>query len=162
MSLNYSYTETLAWSAAVLTTKNMVNHLLTVRCRLATNIMNQEVTPESEPGKWSLPLFPMFYHGMAANIGPLRSKNDLDRLQNMSINASQNETFFLALGFAWALLGDTPTWASKALVTYTYSRIAHFLLYVLVRKQPFRAIAWALGAGINLVMAGTIIQQLRK
>jgi uncharacterized MAPEG superfamily protein len=154
-----TYKETLAWCAAALVFKNMVNHVLVVRCRMASSDFNQSVSPESDPSQWyGKFLFPFMYHGMGGSVGPLRSKADMARFQAMEVNATQNETFFMILAIVWPNIGPPPDWAPTALLIFTYSRFAHFLLFTVIRMQPWRAMAWVVGVGVNIAMAINILQ----
>ena len=88
--MDETYRQALAWSVAVLSIKMMVLHLLVIRARLATKLMNGARTPESEPENWQLPLFGIFHLTFGSAFGPLRSANDLERLNSMEENAAQN------------------------------------------------------------------------
>jgi uncharacterized MAPEG superfamily protein len=144
------YGKTLAWCAGALVIKNMVNHLLVARARLAIGKMNQAVAPEGGPHMLG---FNFLYYAMGSFAGPMRTENDIDRLLSMESNASQNETFFLILAALWPYSsGGVPAWASAALMYYTYSRMVHFVLYCFIKIQPWRGVVWAVGVMILLAM----------
>lgn len=160
MSGSSSYQETMAWCVAALVLKNMVNHLLVIRCRMATRDMNQPVSPEGDPSQWyGQFLFPIFRHMMGGSVGPFRSKQDLARLLAMENNAAQNETYFMVLAMLWPNAGIAmPDWASMALTIFTYSRFAHFVFFVFIRMQPTRALAYFAGFVVNCAIAINILQ----
>lgn len=159
-----NYKQTLALCTAVLVLKNAVNHLLAVRCRLATHKMNQDITPEAEPSNWHIPqIFPLFYYSMGCNVGPFRGQNDLARFASMEVNASQNETYFLVLALAWPQLVSSalPDWAPTAVLVFMYSRLLHFVLYCFFQVQPWRAFAWMAGLVTNIVIAVHLLQNYK-
>lgn len=71
------YNKALGVSIAALVSKQMLTHVLTVRCRLNTLQMNKEVTPESEGKNWDLPMLGLFQVALGATVGPLRDENTL-------------------------------------------------------------------------------------
>ena len=81
MPMTSSYDETLAFCAALLILKNMVNHLLVVRIRVANRLAgkygNITETPEADPENWTLMPF-AFYHVLYYStfaFGPFLSEN---------------------------------------------------------------------------------------
>ena len=72
------YNKALGVSIAALVSKQMLTHVLTVRCRLNTLQMNKEVTPESEGKNWDLPVLGLFQMVLGATVGPLRDENTLE------------------------------------------------------------------------------------
>jgi hypothetical protein len=149
-----AYAETLVWCTGVLVVKNMVNHLLVVRVRLGLKDFNGKVSPEALDQVTSTVL----YYGLGAFGGPLLSANDLDRLNCMEVNASQNETYFLLMAMVWPYASaGAPAWAPWALQAYVYSRMIHFVLYTLVKVQPWRAFAWSASILILLIMAINVL-----
>jgi hypothetical protein len=160
-----TYNETLTWCVAALVLKNMVNHLLVVRCRLATRQMGQSVAPEGDPSQWQLPVvFPLLYYAMGSFAGPWRSEADLARFQVMEVNASQNETYFMILAMVWPNVGGgggagmMPDWAPMALLIFTYARMAHFVIFTVVKVQPWRAFAYTAGVLVTIAMSVNILQ----
>ena len=95
---------------------------------------------------------------MIAFAGPGRTENDLDRFLCATRNASENEPFFFVVASAWMLL-DIPEWGPKAVNSYAILRVLHFVFYCLIRKQPFRALAWTGGAVVTMTIAGNILSQ---
>ena len=160
------YNETLAYCAALLVLKNMINHLLVVRIRLFNRLKgdkygNYSETPEADPKNWKFmphAFFYVFYYGLLAFGGPFLTENYFDRFQSMERNAVENEPFFLALAAVWSYApGDMPEWAPKALLVFTYARIVHFILFAFLQIQPWRAIAWTVGVVVNVVMAVNVL-----
>jgi uncharacterized MAPEG superfamily protein len=76
----------------------------------------------------------------------------------MEVNASQNETYFLLMAMVWPYASaGAPGWAPLALQAYVYSRLIHFVLYTLVKVQPWRAFAWVASILILLIMAINVL-----
>lgn len=159
-----SYEDTLVWCIAALVLKMMINHMLVVRVRMAGRLENKygefQTTPEAHPSQWyGKFMFPIFYYALLGFAGPYRTMNDMERFQCMERNATENETYFMAMALAWPKIsGGVPDWAPTALLVYTYSRFAHFVLYSFLRIQPWRAIAWTVGVVINMVIAVSILR----
>lgn len=85
--------------------------------------------------------------------------NDMERFQCMERNATENETYFLLVAYAWTLVDNMPEWAPTAVEAYVYARFAHFVLFCFLRIQPWRAIVWFVTVVINMVIAINILQQ---
>jgi len=73
--------------------------------------------------------------------------------QAMQRNAVEDEPFFLLTAYAWS----QPEWAPAAVELYVYSRIAHFVFYMILRIQPWRAVLWMVGLVINMVISWHVI-----
>lgn len=82
----------------------------------------------------------------------------MERFQCMERNAAENEPYFLLVAYAWAQF-DVPAWGPAMIEYYVYSRILHFVWYMIIRTQPWRALLWSVGVVINLVIAGNILMQ---
>ena len=100
-------------------------------------------------------------YSLGAFAGPYRTLNDMERFQAMERNAVENEPFFLLLAHAWTQF-DMPDWAGTAIEWYVYSRLLHFVFYMFLRIQPWRAILWTVGVAINLVISYNIIASSMK
>lgn len=74
----------------------------------------------------------------------------------MSSNAVENEPFFLIMAVAWPMLGTPSEAAPQLLMAYVATRYLHWIIFVLVKRQPWRAIAWTAGVFINLGIAYSI------
>ena len=156
--MDSEYKRALGTSIGILVGKNMINHVLTVRARLSTLKMNQETTPESEAKKWDLPIFGILQLALGSTVGPFRDENSLERFVCMSKNATENEPYFMAMAIVWPLLGPTPEIAPKLLQGYVACRLAHYAIFMFVRRQPWRALAWTASAMVNLTIAYQVYQ----
>jgi len=85
----------------------------------------------------------------------------MERFQAMERNAVENEPFFLLLAYSWVQF-DIPDWAGTAVEWYVYSRLLHFVFYMFLRIQPWRAILWTVGVAINLVISFNIVASSMK
>ena len=158
LAMDSEYKRALGTSIGILVGKNMINHVLTVRARLSTLKMNQETTPESEAKKWDLPIFGILQLALGSTVGPFRDENSLERFVCMSKNATENEPYFMAMAIVWPLLGPTPEIAPKLLQGYVACRLAHYAIFMFVRRQPWRALAWTASAMVNLTIAYQVYQ----
>ena len=100
--------------------------------------------------------FYFLYYSLGAFAGPYRTMNDMQRFQAMQRNSVENEPFFLLTAYAWTQF-DMPDWAPRAIELYVFSRLAHFVFYMILRIQPWRAILWTVGAIINLVISWHVL-----
>ena len=100
-------------------------------------------------------------YSLGAFAGPYRTLNDMERFQAMERNSAENEPFFLLLAYAWKEY-DMPDWAGTTVEWYVYSRLLHFVFYMFLRIQPWRAILWTVGVAINLVISFNIIASSMK
>ena len=105
-----------------------------------------------------LAFYDILYYALLA-FGPFVTDNYFERFRSMERNAVENETFFLALASVWphAPGGLPEEWATTALLTFTYIRFVHFVLYCFIQVQPWRAIAWTVGALVVLSIAVNIL-----
>ena len=76
--IDAEYKRALGVAIATLVAKQMITHVLTVRCRLNTSKMNVQTTPESAPSTWDLPVFGLLKLSLLADVGPMRGENDLE------------------------------------------------------------------------------------
>ncbi|HET9956649.1 MAG TPA: MAPEG family protein [Polyangiaceae bacterium] len=80
--------------------------------------------------------------------------NDVtQRAQNLLRNDAETQIFYLALGAAYALIGNWPPWAPVAFTVYPLSRLVHAYFFLRPR-QPHRNRAFSLGLIVLALLAG--------
>jgi len=84
---------------------------------------------------------------------------DVLRIQRAHRNSLENAVPFFVLGLLFALTGPSATLAAALMYGFVTVRVLHTIFY-LAAKQPFRTASFAVGALINLAMAGLIVYSL--
>ena len=144
----YTYHQTLGVVCAGLTLKMAVVNLLTARCRTSTGIGRAaEDTKDKFIGL-------SFFRVLMLGYGPLCDADAMERLISCSRNSAENEPFFALAALGWAAVTTPPAYAPALLVLYMLSRYIHTMVYIFVRRQPYRALAWAPGMLIMLYISG--------
>ena len=138
--------QTLGAVCAGLALKMAVVNLLTARCR--TTGLGRAV--EDATDKFTgLSLFRLLLVG----YGPFTDADTMERLISCARNSTENEPLFAMAAWGWAAVTTPPSYAPALLVSYLISRYVHNFIYLFVRRQPFRALAWAPGVLITVFIA---------
>jgi hypothetical protein len=102
MSTN-DYTQALCVVTASLGLKLMINKILVARARVGSSSLLWKEDKTAAAG-W---MGPVFKYGLLA-VGPLTSKDDLDRLSGLENNSAQNEPLILATALAYGCMFPSP------------------------------------------------------
>eukprot|EP00051_Salpingoeca_urceolata_P003336 m.57062 g.57062 ORF g.57062 m.57062 type:complete len:172 (-) comp12693_c0_seq1:35-550(-) len=149
---NAAYWDEFSVLAAVLVLKISIVHILQIRARF---IRSDYKTPEDSAGLMRI-LGPIFKVLLLA-FGPFGSKDFTFRLDGVCQNSAENEPFFLALAYAWGAFCTVPDFAVLILKVYWIARVVHALAYLFVRVQPFRAVGFLTGLGLQIFVAVQVV-----
>jgi glutathione S-transferase len=83
---------------------------------------------------------------------------DVERVRRAHQNDIENILPFFFIGFLYCLINPVATTAILLFKVFTASRYIHTLVYAVYPvRQPARALAWAVGYGINIFMAVQVL-----
>ena len=83
----------------------------------------------------------------------------MDRLISCSRNNAENEPYFVMAAFGWGLVASPPAYSTKLLIAFMGFRYLHTFVYLFVRKQPYRALAWAPGIMLNVFVSAQVLME---
>jgi uncharacterized MAPEG superfamily protein len=168
----------LALAAPLLALKMILTALGTARARLITN---KPISPE-DGARYGLKAFFRFFLGAgrraakskqdepptaapataAATAGP--AEDPVERWRRVHANDMENIPIFFCAALAYLGLvvsgaATPPSWSVAPLCinVFLYSRLAHSFIYLFVQRQPWRAVAWAVGVTSTVTLCAEAI-----
>jgi glutathione S-transferase len=86
---------------------------------------------------------------------------DVARIKRAHMNLIENAVPFFAIGLLYLVTEPGKNFARVLFATFVLARIAHAVFY-LRAMQPFRTLAFAVGALVNLTMAIQVVRAIIK
>mmetsp|Transcript_31875 Transcript_31875/g.101539 ORF Transcript_31875/g.101539 Transcript_31875/m.101539 type:complete len:158 (-) Transcript_31875:187-660(-) len=149
MAPNYDDSVTLA--IGTLAAKQVLVQFLKVRARMASGTFDNQTA-----GDW--PLKPIF-KASTIPVGPLTSKEHVDRIGICERNNCENEPFFLLAALAYGKVAAKKVLGANLVLAYCACRTIHNGVTIVLsdkKQQPWRGALWATNAIISGIIGGTV------
>lgn len=129
-----------AFYAGIVLLKTILMSLWTARYRIPRKVF---VNPEDY---------------MSKKPATLTTDPDVERVRRCHLNDLENVLPFVLIGLLYVITGPDVGTATLHFRLFAGFRILHTIVYLLAVPQPARAIAFAVGFGVNVSMVITVIR----